>query len=370
LPEIIQSYEIKNIVVAIANVNSKVLTELNDICRLMNVQLTRVPSTSELISGKIYLKDLESLSEEDLIGRTQIYPDEKAIANFLRGKRILISGAGGSIGSEIARQVHRYSPSTVFMLDRDESLLHSLQLSLDGKGMLTSNNLILADIRDAQRIDEVFSETKPDVVFHAAALKHLSILEMYPQEAEKTNVAGTENIARAAISSGVSCLVNISTDKATPPVSVLGKSKKKSEEIVKAYGLTSSENPRFLSVRFGNVLGSRGSVLEAFKYQISKGGPVVVTDPEVKRYFMTIPEAVHLVLEAGAKGKNGEVLVLDMGVQISIQDIAKKMITRSGKNIEIVFSGLRAGEKIAESLVDDETLRPITPGSKVLRLQN
>jgi FlaA1/EpsC-like NDP-sugar epimerase len=255
------------------------------------------------------------------------------------------------------------------MLDRDESLLHSLQLSLDGRGMLTSKNLVLADIRDRELMFKLMEQIKPNVVFHAAALKHLPLLEMYPEEAEKTNVEGTRNVVEAAIKVGTRVFVNISTDKAVNPTSSLGRSKKKAEELISNASLKLQSDSRYLSVRFGNVLGSRGSVLEAFKYQIQRGGPVVITHPEVKRYFMTIPEAVHLVLEASAKGENGDLLALDMGEQVPVLDIARKMIERSGKKVEIVYSGLRDGEKMSEELSYDQPTQRIDPESSVLRVR-
>jgi FlaA1/EpsC-like NDP-sugar epimerase len=369
LKSILTSYDVRHLVLAMTNVSSDVLSEVYDICAKLNIKVSRVPSSSELIGGKVFLKDLESISEEDLIGRRAIYPDESAISRLIAGKRILITGAGGSIGSEIARQVHRYFPSDVFMLDRDESLLHALQLTLDGQGLLTSEHMILADIRDRQRIMNVFAEIKPDVVFHAAALKHLPMLEMYPEEAEKTNVQGTKNVLDAAVESGVGVFVNISTDKAVNPTSVLGHSKRAAEELVSKSADNLASKQRYLSVRFGNVLGSRGSFLEAFKYQIQRGGPLVVTDLAVKRYFMTIPEAVHLVLEASAKGANSDILILDMGRQVSIHDVARKMIERSGRTIEIKVSGLRKGEKLSEELSYGAEVEPLEPGSSILRVR-
>jgi len=369
LKSLLISYEIKCLILALTKLDSVKLAKVYDLCASLNVRVVRVPSASELLSGKILLRDLESISEEDLIGRKSIYPDDKSITQLLAGKRILVTGAGGSIGSEISRQVHRYNPEAVFMLDRDESLLHGLQLSLDGQGMLTSENLVLADIRDSEAITTLFAKLRPDVVFHAAALKHLPMLEMYPQEAEKTNIQGTGNVLEASVASGVRFFINISTDKAVNPTSVLGRSKKKAEELTQEIASTLSDHHKFLSVRFGNVLGSRGSVLEAFKFQIQRGGPVVITDPEVKRYFMTIPEAVHLVLEASAKGKNGEILALDMGEQISILEIAKKMIARANKEVEIVFTGLRDGEKLSEELSYGQTLEKLEPQSSVLRVK-
>lgn len=369
LKSLLISYEVKYLILALTKLDSVKLAKVYDLCATLNVRVVRVPSASELLSGKIFLRDLESISEEDLIGRKSIYPDDKSITQLLAGKRILVTGAGGSIGSEISRQVHRYNPEAVFMLDRDESLLHGLQLSLDGQGMLTSENLVLADIRDSEAITTLFAKLRPDLVFHAAALKHLPMLEMYPQEAEKTNIQGTGNVLEASVASGVRFFINISTDKAVNPTSVLGRSKKKAEELTKEIASTLSDHHKFLSVRFGNVLGSRGSVLEAFKFQIQRGGPVVITDPEVKRYFMTIPEAVHLVLEASAKGKNGEILALDMGEQISILEIAKKMIARANKEVEIVFTGLRDGEKLSEELSYGQTLERLEPQSSVLRVK-
>ncbi len=353
LASIVISKKVETIVVAIANVNSTLLIKLQEFSRDHKVKLVVVPSPSELINGTFKLTDLDEVSDEDLIGRRSIKVNDEAILNLLRGKRILITGAGGSIGSELSRQVHRYEPSAVFMLDRDETLLHNLELSLDGKGLLTSTNMILADIRDKERIEEEVSKVKPDVVFHAAALKHLPMLELYPQEAEKTNVQGTRNVLDAALGSGVSVFVNISTDKAVRPTSQLGITKRKAEHLTYESGRQAGEEKRFVSVRFGNVLGSRGSVLDTFRAQIRNGGPLTLTDLNVKRYFMTIPEAVHLVLEASTYGRNGDVMLLDMGESIAIKDIADKLIQKSGKKIEIEVTGLRQGEKLDEDLFED-----------------
>ncbi len=353
LASIVMSNKVETIVVAIANVNSTLLSKLQDFSIEHKVKLVVVPSASELIDGTFKLTDLDELSDEDLIGRRSIKVNDEAILNLLRGKRILITGAGGSIGSELSRQVHRYKPSAVFMLDRDETLLHNLELSLDGKGLLTSTNMILADIRDKERIEEEVGKVKPDLVFHAAALKHLPMLELYPQEAEKTNVQGTKNVLDAALTFGVSVFVNISTDKAVRPTSQLGITKRKAELLTYQSGNLAGDNKRFVSVRFGNVLGSRGSVLDTFRAQIRMGGPITLTDLSVKRYFMTIPEAVHLVLEASTIGKNGDVMLLDMGESIAIKDIADKLIQKSGKKIEIVVTGLRQGEKLDEDLFED-----------------
>jgi dTDP-glucose 4,6-dehydratase len=344
-------YKPSILVVAIAGIHSKELLELDRKCSGLNLKLRVIPTTSELIGGAVKLGDISEVTSEDLLGRRPINTDEKAISGFISGKRILITGAGGSIGSELARQVHRYKPAFVGILDRDESAIHSVQLSIDGQGLLSSDDLILADIRDESRIEEVFRKVKPQIVFHAAALKHLPLLERFPKEAYKTNVLGTQNVLNAAIKSKVEAFINISTDKAADPTSVLGKTKRTTEILTAK--VKSEDLSRFLSVRFGNVLGSRGSVTTAFRYQIEKGGPVTVTDPNVTRYFMTIPEAVHLVLQAAVIGEHGETLILDMGQPVKIVDVARQMIARSGREIEIVFTGLREGEKLEEVLLSN-----------------
>lgn len=341
------------VVVAIANISATDLLRLDRICSTLGMALRTIPTTSEIIGGAVKLGDISHVSEEDLLGRRPIVTDEPGIQNLLRGRRILITGAGGSIGSELVRQVVRYKPKFVGILDRDESAMHAVQLTLDGRGLLCGDDLILADIRDDQRLQEVFSTVRPEIVFHAAALKHLSLLERYPEEAHKTNVLGTENVLKAAKSSGVQVFVNISTDKAADPSSILGKSKLVTEQLTAGAVRTSDhdQEARYMSVRFGNVLGSRGSVLTAFRYQIEKGGPVTVTDPDVTRYFMTIPEAVHLVLQAAVIGSHGETLILDMGEPVKILEVAEQMIAKSGRRIDIEFTGLRPGEKLDEVLL-------------------
>jgi dTDP-glucose 4,6-dehydratase len=343
-------------VVAIASISSTELLRLDRICSSLGIALRTIPTTSEIVGGAVKLGDISHVSEEDLLGRRPIVTDEPGIHKLLRGRRILITGAGGSIGSELVRQVVRYEPKFVGILDRDESAMHAVQLTLDGRGLLCGDDLILADIRDDQRLQEVFSTVRPEIVFHAAALKHLSLLERYPEEAHKTNVLGTENVLKAAKSSGVQVFVNISTDKAADPSSILGKSKLVTEQLTAGAVLTSDHDreTRYMSVRFGNVLGSRGSVLTAFRYQIEKGGPVTVTDPDVTRYFMTIPEAVHLVLQAAVIGSHGETLILDMGEPVKILEVAEQMIAKSGRRIDIVFTGLRPGEKLDEVLLSSQ----------------
>lgn len=355
LERVVQATGAQTLIVAIAGVSSAQLLELDRRTTALGIALRVIPTTSEIIGGAVKLGDISHVTEEDLLGRRPVQTDESAIADLLRGKRILITGAGGSIGSEIARQVHRYQPSFVGILDRDESAIQNVQLSIDGQGLLSSDDLILADIRDANRMREVFDAVRPEIVFHAAALKHLSLLERYPEEAHKTNILGTINVLEASHASGVETFINISTDKAANPVNVLGNSKLLTEQLTA--GMTQdpfsgAPKSRYLSVRFGNVLGSRGSVLNTFRHQIARGGPVTVTDPHVTRYFMTIPEAVHLVLQASVIGDHGETLILDMGEPVQIAKVAEQMIAKSGRQIEIVFTGLRPGEKMEEVLTD------------------
>jgi FlaA1/EpsC-like NDP-sugar epimerase len=278
-----------------------------------------------------------------LLDRAPIVVDVDA--TYLAGARVLVTGAGGSIGSELCHQIRRHGPAQLVMLDRDESALHALQLALHGRALLDSADVVLADIRDAPRIAAVFAEHQPQVVFHAAALKHQPLLERYPDEAAKTNIGGTVNVLRAAAAVNVDRLVNISTDKAADPTCVLGATKRAAERLTAGYG-------PWVSVRFGNVLGSRGSVLDAFAAQIAAGGPLTVTHPDMARYFMTVQEAVQLVIHAAAIGQPGEVLVLDMGRPVRIVDIARRMAAAAGQpDLTIEYTGLRPGEKLAETLL-------------------
>ena len=310
-----------------------------------------LPSTAELLRDHVGIRDLRDINLTDVLGRNQIDTDIAAIAGYLAGRRVLVTGAGGSIGSELCRQIHRFDPAELMMLDRDESALHALQLSIHGRALLDNDEMILCDIRDRKAIVDLFHARRPDVVFHAAALKHLPMLEQYPAEAVKTNVVGTLNVLDAAESLGVDVFVNISTDKAANPCSVLGYSKRIAERVTAERAGTGCGT--YLSVRFGNVLGSRGSVLTSFARQIAAGGPVTVTDPEVTRYFMTIEEACQLVIQAAAIGHPGEVLVLDMGRPVRIADVAQQLIEQSGTPVPIVYTGLRAGEKMHEELFGD-----------------
>ena len=340
------------LLVAISKINSAALLDLERRCRGLGITLRVIPTAFEIVSGAVRLGDITDVSEENLLGRRPVQPDDTDIAEFICGKRVLVTGAGGSIGSEIVRQVKRYGPMTLSMLDRDESALLALQLSLDGTGLLMSNDLILADIRDEQRIDELMQELKPEIVFHAAALKHLTTLERFPGEAHKTNVIGTKNVLTSAQKAGVETFVNISTDKAADPSSVLGRSKLTTERLTAGMSsaLNTGKTCKFISVRFGNVIGSNGSFIHTFRYQIKHGGPLTITHPDVTRFFMTVSEAVHLVLQSVLVGQHGETLILDMGEPVRIADIGKRMIEVSGRPIEIIYTGLRPGEKLHETL--------------------
>lgn len=300
--------------------------------------------------------DLRQLNLEDLLGRQRIELDQTAIRQSIAGKRVLVTGAGGSIGSELCRQLDKYGPAKLVLLDRDESAMHAAQMSMTGRALLDDGTLALCDIRDPQSLATVFEREQPQVVFHAAALKHLTLLEQFPIEAWKTNVLGTLNVLEAAQAVGVETFVNVSTDKAAWPSSVLGYSKRLAERLTASFA--SAGDDTYVSVRFGNVLGSRGSVITAFTAQIERGGPVTVTHPDVERFFMLIPEACQLVLQASAIGTDGEVMVLAMGKPVKIVDVARTLIEMAGKHdIEIQYTGLRPGEKLSEQL--------FTPGEEI-----
>lgn len=336
------------VILAIPGATSSMLRDLSDELDHAGLKLLVLPPVKEMVGGRVELGQLREVEVADLLGRVQVETDLSEIAGYLSGKVVLITGAGGSIGSELARQVHTHGPKELVLLDRDESGLHAVQLSIYHQGLLDTRDMVLCDIRDREALNQVFADHKPDVVFHAAALKHLPMLEQYPDEGWKTNVRGTLNVLECAAEHGVKHFVNISTDKAADPTSVLGKTKRKAEELTswfaeQGYGT-------YLSVRFGNVLGSRGSVLHTFYSQIESGGPVTVVHPDITRYFMTIPEACQLTIQAGALGEPGDVLVLDMGEPVKIVDVARRLIKKSGKNIDIVFTGLRPGEKLHEVL--------------------
>ena len=351
----------KVLVVATTRLDAARMRDVTDRAIGAGLRVKVVPSVSELLGDRIALRDVRDLHMEDLLGRREIATDIGGISGCLTGRRILVTGAGGSIGSELCRQLAKWQPAELVMLDRDESALHSVQLSLYGRAMLDEPDVLLADIRDAQAVHEIFARRRPDIVFHAAALKHLPMLEQYPGEAVKTNVLGTLTVLEAAAAAGVERFVNISTDKAADPISVLGYSKRIGERLTSH--VAARADGTFVSVRFGNVLGSRGSVLTAFLAQVANGGPVTVTSPDVTRFFMTVQEAVQLLIQAAAIGRDGEALVLDMGEPVCIADVARQLIRMSGKDVAIEYTGLRGGEKVEEVLFGDGEIdsRPIHP---------
>jgi len=342
------SLDAEILLIALPSAEGPLVRELTELGEAAGLRIMAVPPVADLFDQGIGVEDIRPLTTADLLGRREIDTDVSGIAGYLGGRRVLITGAGGSIGSELCRQVHSFGPAELVMLDRDESALHAVQLSIEGRALLDSRNLVVADIRDPARLREVFDEHRPDVVFHAAALKHLSLCEMHPAEAVKTNVWGTAHLLDLALEHRVDTFVNISTDKAADPVSVLGATKRVAERLTADAALRAEG--AFISVRFGNVLGSRGSVLGAFRAQIEMGGPITVTDPDVTRFFMTVEESVQLVIQAGAIGCGGDALVLDMGDSVRIADVARRLAGEAKRPIEIVFTGLRPGEKLHEVL--------------------
>lgn len=349
-------YAATTLVIAVPSATSETVRELSALARESGLEVLVLPPVRELLGGRATASDLRNLDVADLLGRQPVHLDMATIADHIGGKRVLVTGAGGSIGSELCRQISKSGPSHLLMLDRDESGLHATQLSIEGRSKLDSDDILLCDIRDVEALEAAFERSRPQIVFHAAALKHLTMLEHHPSEAFKTNVLGTRNVLEAAHAVGVETFVNISTDKAARPTCVLGWSKRVAERLTA--GFNDDNGGRYISVRFGNVLGSRGSVIPAFMEQISRGGPVTVTHPDVERFFMLIPEACQLVLQAGAMGDGGEVMVLDMGSPVKIVEVARTLIDLSGrKDVEITFIGLSPGEKLTEEL--------FTPGEKI-----
>jgi FlaA1/EpsC-like NDP-sugar epimerase len=368
IQETARQFRAKTMIIAIPSAESPLIRELSDLATSADLTVRVLPPVAELFTVEVGVTDIRPITEADLLGRRALDTDFESMAEFITGRRVLVTGAGGSIGSELCRQLHQYAPSALIMLDRDESGLHQVQLNLEGRAMLDSRHLVVCDIRDMEALRFVFDEHRPDVVFHAAALKHLSLLEMWPAEAVKTNVIGTLNVLTVAKETGVSQLVNISSDKAADPTSVLGYTKRLAERLTSTVG--QAADGEFISVRFGNVLGSRGSMLTVFRAQVEAGGPVTVTDPDVTRYFMTVQEAVQLTIQAGALGHSGRVLIIDMGEPVRITDVANRLIGQSSRPIQIVYTGLRPGEKRHEVTIgsddnDQQLVHPLITSAEV-----
>ena len=348
-----KEYDAETLLVAVPTADASLIKDLAARAREADLEIRVLPSSTDLVE-KMSLADVRPPTVEDLLGRDPVEIDLESVVDYIRGKRVLITGAGGSIGSELSRQVKGFGPSELYLLDRDESALHGVQLSMEGRALLDTDMLVVANIRDRERMFELFERYKPEVVFHTAALKHLTLLENHPEEGMKTNTIGTKNLLDAAKASGVERFVNISTDKAADPTSVLGATKLAAERLTAK--MAEDTGLPYVSVRFGNVLGSRGSVLPTFMGQIEQGKPITVTHPDVTRYFMTIPEAVRLVVQAGAIGDPGEVMILDMGEPVKIVDLAQQLIDMLSPNTKIEFTGLRPGEKMHEILISKTEL--------------
>lgn len=359
LEKVARKTQARALVLAIPKATSEMIDSLQSRTKALGIELYIVPSMSSFLAESLVYNQLHRVGIEDLIGRRAVSIDSGSTEHLIKDKVVLITGAGGSIGVELARQVSLLKPARLVFLDRDETGLQAAQLAVHGTGLMDSEDVFLADIRERQSLREILRTLRPDVVFHAAALKHLSILERFPEEAWKTNVLGTANVLDASFRAGVSTFINISTDKAADPISVLGKSKQIAEQLTSWYSTRNRGN--YISVRFGNVLGSRGSLIPVLNSLIEKGGPLQLTSPSATRYFMTIPEACQLVLQAATETNRCSVLVLDMGSPVRILTIAEKMIEISGKQVDIEFTGLRQGEKLNEILHStDETLLPTT----------
>jgi FlaA1/EpsC-like NDP-sugar epimerase len=361
LQALIAGNEIEDVIIAMPSADGKTLKKIIDCCKNCNVTFKTLPSIGELIDGTLTISQIKSVEIEDLLGRDPVVLDRALIGSYLSGKRVLVSGAGGSIGSELCRQVARFTPEKLILLDQAETPLYEIEKELTARFPDVRILALIADVRDRDKIMLAFEEFAPEIVFHAAAYKHVPMMEYNPTQAVLNNVFGSRNIADAAHQFKTRNLVMISTDKAVNPTNVMGATKRAAEIYIQALSRVSAT--RFTTVRFGNVLGSNGSVIPLFKEQIAKGGPVTVTDKRIIRYFMTIPEATQLVLQAGSMGSGSEILVLDMGEPVRIIDLAEELIRLSGlvpyEDIDIVVTGLRPGEKLFEELlIDGEGILP------------
>jgi FlaA1/EpsC-like NDP-sugar epimerase len=364
LAEVGHSLGVDQVLLAIPSATSDLVRRVADATAELGVPLKVLPGVNELVNGRPQLRDVRDLSIDDLLGRQQVRTDLASVAAMIRGRRVLVTGGGGSIGAEIARQVAGYEPSRLVLLDRDETHL------FDAAADLEDCVEVLLDVRDRDGVDDLFARERPEIVFHAAANKHVPLLESHPREAVTTNVVGTDNIALAARAQAVEHLVFVSTDKAVNPRSVMGASKRLAERLVLG---TAPSGAAWCAVRFGNVLGSRGSVVPTFMRQIRRGGPVTITHPDMTRFFMSIPEAVQLVLQAAALAEDREIFMLDMGEPVRIVDLANRMVAlaglRVGTDIEMRVIGPRPGEKLTEELHDPEEEPSLTVHPKIVRLQ-
>lgn len=361
IAEIVEKKRIDLIVIAIPSLYNGQLNTIMNECNKTNVKVQMLPKLEDLMTGKVSVSNLKNVEVEDLLGREPVELDINAITKYVTGHTVMVTGAGGSIGSELCRQLMRFSPGKIILLGHGEFSIYTIDMELKNKYKTLDVEIIpvIADVQDRNRIFEVVNEYRPTIIYHAAAHKHVPLMEYNPHEAVKNNIIGTRNVAEAADTFGVNTFVMVSTDKAVNPTNVMGATKRISEMIVQELSKTSQT--KFVAVRFGNVLGSRGSVIPLFKKQIAQGGPVTVTDPEMTRYFMTIPEASRLVVQAGTLANGGEIFVLDMGEPVKIVDLAKNLIKLSGyseEEIPIEFAGIRPGEKMYEELLGEDEILP------------
>lgn len=361
IQEVVEDNDIEHIIIAIPSLSRNQINEIFEKCTKTKAKTQIVPMLEDLLDGKVSVNEFRDVQVEDLLGRDPVQLDDAGIGEKIKGKTILVTGAGGSIGSEICRQVMKYKPNKIILLGHGENSIYNIEMELritykDKIKIITE----IADVQDRHKIFEIIGRHRPYIVYHAAAHKHVPLMERNPEEAVKNNIFGTKNIAEASDTFKVNTFVMVSTDKAVNPTNVMGATKRFAEMIIQHMASVST-GTRFVAVRFGNVLGSRGSVIPLFKKQIQKGGPVTVTHPDMVRYFMTIPEASRLVIQAGTLAKGGELFVLDMGEPVKIADLAKNLITLSGYSVEeigIEFTGLRPGEKMYEELLNEGEIHP------------
>lgn len=355
IEDFLKNKDVAQLIISVQNMQPSRKQQLVELCLKYNVKILSVPPVQNWINGELSFKQIRKIKIEELLERDPIQLDEENIQQYLSNKTILVTGAAGSIGSEIVRQTIKYNPKKIILLDQAETPLYQIELELLEQLKFKNIEVVMGDIRVKERMDNLFKTFKPNIVFHAAAYKHVPLMENNPSEAILTNVMGTKNIADLANEYGAEKLVLVSTDKAVNPTGIMGASKRIAEIYVQS--LNESSNTKFITTRFGNVLGSNGSVIPRFKQQIETGGPITITHPDIERFFMTIPEACQLVLEAGAMGQGGEVFIFDMGKSVKIAELAKKMIQLSGltldKDIKIIYTGLRPGEKLHEELLNN-----------------
>ncbi|MDT2813657.1 nucleoside-diphosphate sugar epimerase/dehydratase [Vagococcus carniphilus] len=359
LPKLVKDYQVEVLTVAIPSMTASEYERLLDITNPLDVKIFSIPSIEELATGQVEVTKLREIDVVDLLGREEVKLDMEVIQNQLTNKVIMVTGAGGSIGSEICRQIMEFSPNKILLLGHGENSIYLIEKELRQKFSKKNTEIVpvIADIRDANRMFDVMAQHKPDIVYHAAAHKHVPLMQYNPTEALKNNIYGTKNVAEASLANDIKSFVMISTDKAVKPPNVMGATKRIAEMIVT--GLNGKGTTKFSAVRFGNVLGSRGSVVPLFKEQVAKGGPLTVTDFRMTRYFMTIPEASRLVIQSGSLAKGGEIFILDMGEPVKIYDLAKKIIKLSGyteDEVAIIETGIRPGEKLYEELLVDKEI--------------